>query len=700
MPARPASIPTALASAVFGLAACNLYDPALLQQVDGNGPGDGGAGLQDGAGADAGGQGRDGSRESDADAMCEADEAGGCTRDCSVQTAGAYTYHFCPSPMTWADARLACAELQAELVQIRDLAENVLVASGLTGAAWIGLERHTQQDLWLWSANRVPVWTGGSDGSPVAERYMNWDAEQPSTPGTCGQMLASGAFQSRDCSERRPFVCVVAPDGCADDPEKTDPGQCGCGVLDVDEDEDGYAACNDACDQDPNKLTAGICGCGVPDTDLDDDGEPDCDDSCPDDPDKNAAGVCGCGVPDTDSDGDNNPDCTDGCPNDPGKVAPGVCGCGVPDTDSDGDGTPDCNDACPHDASRTLDVDSDGDGALDCNDGCPHDPSTTAACFPFTPTNFNPRPIRFGTAPQANLDGCGDGTTTLTTSSSGASFSNWCGEAPTPVVQSQNGGPSVVIIPLRGLTVGSGHTLRVIGTQPVVFAVRGNVSIAGTIDASANGTAPGAGGNASCSGSQGGDGTGTTARWSGASGGGGGGFGTAGGRGGTADTDRNGGGPKAGGAGGAVRGNGNLSPLLGGCAGGRAGGCEASGGGGGGAVQVTSSGTLRVSGTMRANGAAGATPCGANDEGGGTGGGAGGAIFLEGPTVNTTGSTLQVNGGAGGRNGSYAGVYNCGNSAGGAGSTNPSNPGGVGRDCQGGSSGGGGGYGRIRIADR
>jgi len=176
-------------------------------------------------------------------------------------------------------------------------------------------------------------------------------------------------------------------DGCPNDPFKTAPGVCGCGVLDTDSDNDGTPDCNDGCALDPLKTAPGACGCGVADTDSDGDGTPDCNDGCPNDPAKLAPGACGCGVADTDSDGDGTPDCNDGCPNDPLKTAPGVCGCGVSDVDSDGDGTADCLDGCPNDPLKlapgacgcgTSDVDSDGDGTLDCFDGCPNDPAKTA----------------------------------------------------------------------------------------------------------------------------------------------------------------------------------------------------------------------------------------------------------------------------------------------------------------------------------
>ncbi|QTA83814.1 NHL repeat-containing protein [Desulfonema limicola] len=160
-------------------------------------------------------------------------------------------------------------------------------------------------------------------------------------------------------------------DNCPEDLNKTEPGICGCGVSDIDSDNDGTADCNDFCPYDSDKIAPGMCGCGVADADKDHDGKADCNDMCPDDPknkceaisddiekdenqeqhdtcpddlNKTEPGVCGCGEADIDTDNDGVPDCKDNCPKDPFKTNPGICGCGIPDTDTDQDKIPDCND--------------------------------------------------------------------------------------------------------------------------------------------------------------------------------------------------------------------------------------------------------------------------------------------------------------------------------------------------------------------
>jgi hypothetical protein len=93
-------------------------------------------------------------------------------------------------------------------------------------------------------------------------------------------------------------AAVPAPDNCPQDPAKTAPGVCGCGVSDIDTDADGMRDCQEECDADPNKTLPGQCGCGLSDADGDGDTVLDCRDECPKDPAATVAGTCGCGVPD------------------------------------------------------------------------------------------------------------------------------------------------------------------------------------------------------------------------------------------------------------------------------------------------------------------------------------------------------------------------------------------------------------------
>lgn len=119
------------------------------------------------------------------------------------------------------------------------------------------------------------------------------DVVDPGVPFPYGG-IGIGAIWEAEC--RFDNISVVDDeDECPDDPNKTEPGICGCGVPDTDTDEDGTYDCNDECPNDNLKTEPGICGCGVIDADSDDDGTADCIDSCPEDPNKTEPGECGCG---------------------------------------------------------------------------------------------------------------------------------------------------------------------------------------------------------------------------------------------------------------------------------------------------------------------------------------------------------------------------------------------------------------------
>lgn len=71
-------------------------------------------------------------------------------------------------------------------------------------------------------------------------------------------------------------MACAPTDKCCDDPNKTEPGMCGCGVPDFDDDNDGLLNCKEKCPLDPDKTEEGMCGCGTPDNDSDGDGIIDC----------------------------------------------------------------------------------------------------------------------------------------------------------------------------------------------------------------------------------------------------------------------------------------------------------------------------------------------------------------------------------------------------------------------------------------
>jgi len=199
-------------------------------------------------------------------------------------------------------------------------------------------------------------------------------------------------------------------DQCPGNPEKNEPGFCGCGRAETDTDKDGTPDCIDECPSNPEKTKPDQNGCKEGDPDSDGDGKPDSEDKCPDDPDKTKPGVCGCGTPDTDEDKDGITDCedecdtaysdligdpcdpdedndgikdgADQCPFDSNKKTAGYCGCGESEKDTDKDGTPDCVDQCPKDKERTKpgecgcsgdDCEDEDDDDL-CPDDSDHDP--------------------------------------------------------------------------------------------------------------------------------------------------------------------------------------------------------------------------------------------------------------------------------------------------------------------------------------
>ncbi len=320
------------------------------------------------------------------------------------------------------------------------------------------------------------------------------------------------------------------------------------------------------------------------------------------------------------------------------------------------------------DAAVEPRIDGGTDGSTVYTDADTNDGSTDVAIeFPTAP-NIDTSALDLDSAPTAEVT-CGD----LAIDTTGPSLIGWCGDSPTTVVQSQDGGPEVVVLAFKSLVLPAGKTVRAVGSRPVALVIAGDATIDGIIDASADGTTPGAGGNVSCTVGTPDDGRG-----------GGGGFGTRGG--GYLD---NAGDPAGAGQ---EEGTTDLVPLRGGCAGGlQEEGCfglssSSLAGAGGGAVELVVGGRLSGAGEIRANG--GIASDGSLTTKAGSGGGSGGAILVSAGVFDDT-LRLSVHGGNGGPGAAFGGQ---------PGVTDPSDVGvaDVGStSCN--APGAGGGYGRIVV---
>ncbi len=236
--------------------------------------------------------------------------------------------------------------------------------------------------------------------------------------------------------------------------------------------------------------------------------------------------------------------------------------------------------------------------------------------------------------------------------------------APTTIV-AQEGALELCVISTGDFEIRERGSLSVTGSRPLVIMAAGDVRIIGSLNVSADGQEAGPGGF----------GGGTLSRdsslWDGRGpfggeagehtnsfddgGGGGGGLCSHGGNGGA------GGGAGGGLSGGRVDASWELVPLFGGGGGGRGrgyvstfgGGTNAGmGGAGGGALQISTEGTILVSGVIAAGGGGGLPGRNAFGTtfnwGSGGGGGAGGAVLLEAPDIRFDGGQVLAGGGGGG----------------------------------------------------
>ena len=178
--------------------------------------------------------------------------------------------------------------------------------------------------LVAWALGAAACSGGGSGGGTGGKGAGGKATDAGIGTGGSGVGGAAGARPDAGPGDATDAPANDATDAPANDAPITDTGTLACIP-------DGGDASGDCCPDDPLKTQPGQCGCGVVDFDFDNDGLADCVDPCPLTL-KAAPGICGCAVPDTDSDNDGTVDCLDGCPQNRNRVTPGLCGCALPDT--------------------------------------------------------------------------------------------------------------------------------------------------------------------------------------------------------------------------------------------------------------------------------------------------------------------------------------------------------------------------------
>jgi hypothetical protein len=131
-----------------------------------------------------------------------ADGGGEAVAGCSEagsRTFGGHCYFPTPSPLSYADAKLACEAASAHLAVVTTSNEQAAIESMASGSdRWIGLSRPAG------SANDVKLFTWVTGEAP---NYFKWDIGEPSGAGECGRMKRGGPWGDSSCASPILAIC-------------------------------------------------------------------------------------------------------------------------------------------------------------------------------------------------------------------------------------------------------------------------------------------------------------------------------------------------------------------------------------------------------------------------------------------------------------------------------------------------------------
>lgn len=123
---------------------------------------------------------------------------------------GGRCYLWVSASSSWASARSQCRAHGAgwELMSIRSADDTAFLANLITAEAWAGADDGDGTEVWRWVDDATEFWEGGGAGNPIAEAYVNWNANEPNGSGhDCLRVLPSAFWTDLDCSETRTFIC-------------------------------------------------------------------------------------------------------------------------------------------------------------------------------------------------------------------------------------------------------------------------------------------------------------------------------------------------------------------------------------------------------------------------------------------------------------------------------------------------------------
>jgi hypothetical protein len=119
---------------------------------------------------------------------------------CGLGTLGGHAYAYCPGPLSWADARIACMGFGGDLVVIDDQAEqDFLLGQPLVGGPnYIGLSDEAVEGSFVWVDGSVPAFTAWGPGEPN-------DALEGED---CAQLVVpAGYWNDIACATGSAFIC-------------------------------------------------------------------------------------------------------------------------------------------------------------------------------------------------------------------------------------------------------------------------------------------------------------------------------------------------------------------------------------------------------------------------------------------------------------------------------------------------------------